>query len=103
MVLIGEFEVGGLKFEWSDEKAEINIKKHGIYFEDAALVFFDNNAIYYSDDEHSEEENRLKVVGMVKKVLAVIYTERGEVNRIISARFADKKERNDYYGQFDFN
>lgn len=100
---MGEFEVGGLKFEWDDEKAKINIKKHEIYFEDAVLVFFDNNAIYYEDDKHSEDENRIKVVGMVKKVLAVIYTERGEVNRIISARFADKKERNDYYGQFDSN
>ena len=67
------------------------------------MVFFDDNAIYYEDDEHSIGENRIKVVGMVKKVLAVIYTERGEVNRIISARFADKKERNDYYGQFDFD
>ena len=98
-----EFEVNSLKFEWDDEKAEINIKKRGIYFEDAALVFFDNNALYYEDEEHSIDESRIKVVGMVKKVLAVIYTERGEVNRIISARFADKKERKDYYGQFDFN
>ena len=95
-----EFEVGGLKFELDDEKAKINIKKHEIYFEDAALVFFDNNAIYYEDDEHSNNENRMKVVGMVKKVLAVIYTERGEINRIISARRATKNERNDYYGQF---
>lgn len=100
---MGEYEVGGLKFEWDDEKAKINVKKHEIYFEDAALAFFDNNAIYYSDDEHSNCEERIKVVGMLKKVLAVIYTERGEVNRIISARFADKKERNDYYGQFDFD
>ena len=48
-----EYEVGGLKFEWDDEKAKINVKKHEIYFEDAALVFFDDNAIYYEDDEHS--------------------------------------------------
>jgi len=100
---MGEFEVDSLKFEWDDEKYKINVKKHEIYFEDAVLVFFDNNAIYYEDYEHSGDENRIKVVGMVEKVLAVIYTERGEVNRIISARFADKKERNDYYGQFDFD
>ena len=98
-----EYEVGGLSFEWDDEKAKINVKKHGIYFEDAALVFFDDNAIYYDDDEHSFGENRIKVVGRVENVLAVIYTERGEKNRIISARFADKYERNDYYGQFDFD
>lgn len=98
---MGEYEVGGVKFEWDDEKHSINLKKHGIYFEDAALAFFDDNAIFYDDDEHSYGEYRFKVVGMVKNVLAVIYTERGEVNRIISARFADKNERSDYYGQFN--
>ena len=103
VIYMGEFEVDSLKFEWDDEKAKINVKKHGIYFEDAVLVFFDNNALYYEDDEHSYGENRVKVVGMVEKVLAVIYTERGEVNRIISARFADKHEKEDYYGQFDFD
>lgn len=65
-------------------------------------VFLDANALYYSDDEHSVGEERFKIVGMVEKVLAVIYTERGEVNRIISARHADKKEEAEYYGQFDF-
>ena len=99
---MGEYSLEGLNFEWDDEKYQINIKKHGIYFEDAVNVFFDDNAVYYSDDEHSIGEERFKIVGMVEKVLTVIYTERGEVNRIISARPADKTERNDYYGQFDF-
>ena len=99
---MGEYEVGGLKFEWDDEKAKINVKKHGIRFETAANVFLDNNALYYSDDEHSSGEERFKIVGMIEKVLAVIYTERGEVNRIISARHATKRERRDYDGQFDF-
>ena len=79
---------------------QLNVKKHGVHFEDAALVFFDDNAIYYSDEEHSGGEYRIKVIGMVEKVLTVIYTERGETNRIISARHADKRERSDYYGQF---
>ena len=97
-----EVELRGLEFEWNDEKAEINLKKHGVSFEDAVNVFLDDNALYYSDDEHSDGEERFKIVGMVEKVLTVIYAEFGEVNRIISARPADKTERNDYYGQFDF-
>ena len=98
---MGEYSLNGLNFEWDDEKYKINIKKHGIYFEDAINVFFDDNAIYYSDDEHSIDEERIKIVGMVEKVLTVIYTERGELNRIISARQADKYEKEDYYGQFN--
>ena len=99
---MGEYSLESLKFEWDDEKYKINIKKHGIRFETAANVFLDDNALYYSDDEHSGGEERFKIVGMVEKVLAVIYTERGEKNRIISARHATKKERRDYDGQFDF-
>ena len=99
---MGEYSLESLKFEWDDEKYQINIKKHGIYFEDAARVFLDNNALYYSDDEHSDGEERFKIVGMVEKVLTVIYTEHGEVNRITSARPATKRERRDYDGQFDF-
>ena len=98
---MGEFSIEGYNFEWDDEKYKINIKKHGIYFEDAARVFLDKNAIYYYDELHSDYEDRIKIIGMVENVLTVIYTERGEKNRIISARPADKYERNDYYGQFD--
>ena len=98
---MGEFSIEGYNFEWDDEKYKINIKKHGIYFEDAARVFLDKNAIYYYDELHSDYEDRIKIIGMVENVLTVIYTERGDVNRIISARPADKYERNDYYGQFN--
>ena len=97
---MGEYSIEGVNFEWDDEKYQLNIKKHGVYFEDAARIFFDDNAIYYFDDEYSDDEDRIKVIGMVENVLTVIYTERGEKNRIISARHADKHERNDYYGQF---
>lgn len=99
---MGEIELEGLSFEWDDEKYQINIKKHGIYFEDAARVFFDENLIDNYDREHSDDEDRIKILGMVGKVLVVIYTERGEKLRIISARLANKKERNDYFGQFVF-
>ena len=95
-----EFELGDLKFEWDSEKAEINLKKHKIAFEDATLVFFDDNRIEEFDEIHSDFEDRYKIVGKVEKILAVIYTERGDRNRIISARFADKDEEADYYEQF---
>lgn len=97
---MGEYLLEGYSFEWDDEKYQANIKKHGIYFEDAARVFFDKNAVYYYDELHSDDEDRIKVIGMVEKILTVIYTERGETNRIISARNATKKEREDYYGQY---
>ena len=100
---MGEFELAGLNFEWDDEKAEINRKKHGVRFEVAVRVFLDEFLIDDYDEEHSDDEDRIKVIGKVEKILVVIYTERGEVNRIISARLANKEERNDYYGQFVSN
>ena len=99
---MGELEIEGLKFEWNDEKYQINIKKHGIRFETAARVFFDEYLIDNYDFEHSDDEDRIKIIGKVEKVLVVVHTERVEKLRIISARLANKKERNDYYGQFVF-
>ena len=98
---MGEIEVGDYIVEWDDNKAEINWKKHRIHFEDAALVFLDDNRIDEFDELHSDYEDRVKTIGLVDKILAVIYTERGEKYRIISARQADKKEESDYYGQFN--
>lgn len=98
--LMGELELRGLNFEWDDEKAETNLKKHGVRFEVALLVFFDEFLFEDYDLEHSDDEDRIKVIGKVDEVLVVIYTERKEKLRIISARRANKKERNDYYGQF---
>ena len=97
---MGEIELEGLQVEWDDEKAELNWKKHGIAFEDAAFVFLDEFRIEYYDELHSDDEDRIKVVGLVDKILAVIYTERTDKYRIISARYATKKEVNDYYGQY---
>ena len=96
---MGEIEIGEYIVEWDDNKAEINYKKHGIHFEDAALIFLDENLIDDYDEEHSDEEDRIKVIGMVGKILVVIYTERGEKYRIISARNATKREKRRYYGQ----
>ena len=97
---MGEIELEGLIIEWDDNKAALNWKKHKIYFEDAARVFLDDNRIDEFDEEHSDFEERRKVIGMVENVLFVVYTERGEKLRLISARNATRKEKEDYYGQF---
>lgn len=89
-------------FEWDDNKAEINVRKHKIHFEDAARVFLDENRIDYLDENHSDDEERWKVIGMVKNILAVIYTERGETLRLISARKANSEEQEEYYGQYPY-
>ena len=96
-----DFEVGDYVIEWDDEKNKKNFIKHRIYFEDAAMIFLDDDRIEDYDESHSDFEDRYKTIGRVGKILAVIYTERGEKFRIISARYATKKEVNDYYGQFD--
>ena len=99
---MGEIEVGDYIVEWDDNKAEINRKKHGVSFEKAAEIFLDEFLIDDYDEEHSDDEDRIKVIGMVDKVLVVIYTERGENYRLISARLANKREVQKYYGQFSY-
>ena len=94
-----QIEVGGRVVEWDDNKAAINFTKHGLKFSTAAKVFLDENRYTEIDELHSWDETRYKTVGFVGKVLAVIYTERGENFRIISARRAVEQERRKYYGQ----
>ena len=96
------FELGDLKFVWDSDKNKKNFKKHKIKFENAALVFLDENLIEDYDDFNSDDEDRFKIIGEVENILVVIYTEREDKTRIISARFADKKERRKYYEQFSF-
>ena len=96
------FEIGEYKFEWDKEKYELNKKKHDVSFELAAEVFLDDYKIDDIDELHSDYEDRFKIIGMVEKVLVVIYTERGDRNRIISARLANKKEADRYYEQFRY-
>ena len=99
---MGEIEVGDYIVEWDDKKAAINKKKHGVSFETAAEVFLDDNRIDDFDDFHSDDEDRIKVIGKVKSILVVIYTERRERFRLISARLADKDEKEKYYGQYSY-
>ena len=83
---------------WDRKKSAINLRKHGVSFEDAALVFADDNLIVFRDEKHSQDEDRWQAIGMVEDVLLVVYTERGEAIRLISARAATPNERSDYYG-----
>lgn len=89
--------IDGRLFEWDDEKAALNFQKHGVTFDTAAKVFGDENRIEEYDEEHSIDEDRWRVIGMVGKVIFVIYTERGDCTRLISAREATVKERRKYY------
>ena len=85
--------------EWDDNKNRINIQKHGISFETAALVFADEERIEYYDKLHSLNEDRYVVLGCVQGILYVVYTMRGEAARLISARMATPTERKIYYGE----
>ncbi len=95
-----KFELGDLKFVWDSEKAEINRKKHKVMFSMAAKVFLDDYRIDEYDEFHSDDESRFKIVGKVENVLVVIYTEREDMTRIISARRATRYEEEEYYEQF---
>lgn len=92
--------ISGRPMEWDEQKNEINKRKHGISFETAARVFDDENRIEIYDEEHSTEEERYIVLGLVRKVLFVVYTNRINATRIISARKATKAETEAYYGDY---
>lgn len=86
-----------LKFEQDEKKAAINLKKHKVAFEDAVYVFQDENRIEFFDAEHSDDEDRYVAIGLVGTVLYVVFTERKDITRIISARKANSVERSYYY------
>ena len=86
------------------KKNRINKEKHdGIGFEIAVRVFLDEKRIERFDAEHSDlTEDRWNAIGMVNRVLFVVFTETGERTRIISARRATKKEEREYYDGYEF-
>jgi hypothetical protein len=92
-----------IAFEWDATKAASNIKKHGISFEEAQSVFYDEFAVQFFDNEHSENEDRFLMLGMSvnAKLLLVCHCERdaGQVIRIISARKATRREQVFYLGE----
>lgn len=88
-------------FEWDEEKNKRNIKIHGIDFETAARVFADPNRIEKYDGSHSDSEDRYITIGEINGtayVVMVVFTERGETIRLISARKATSQERRAYHG-----
>jgi len=90
------YRVQGNEFEWDDEKAQSNIVKHGVTFEQAVEVCFD--PFYQTGDVSVDNEQRDFVLGYsaALRLLLLIYTERGERTRIISARPATRYERKLY-------
>ncbi len=89
-----------MEFEWDEEKAEANFRKHHVDFELAARVFFDPHRIEKFDAAHDSGEERWQTIGMAESVvLMVVYTERGmtgEIIRLISARKANQHEQKTY-------
>lgn len=92
-----------LKFEWDENKNRINKSKHGISFEEAQSIFYDDDALMIPDEKHSEEEERYIMLGFsVRARLLVVchcYRYSESVIRIISARKATKTESRQYYKQ----
>ena len=94
------FFIEGKTFTWSDDKNRINQKKHGLSFEEAVLAFLDPHMVIRYDEVHSsQKESRWKGIGILGSdiLLAIIFTEEQENElRLISARKASKKEKEDY-------
>ena len=89
-----------IRFEWDDNKAAINLRKHDISFEEASTAFDDIDAILFDDPDHSEQEERFLLLGMsaLANLLIVCHCvrENESVIRIISARKATKTESKQY-------
>ncbi|MGA2261265.1 MAG: BrnT family toxin [Acidobacteriota bacterium] len=89
-----------LRFEWDRKKAESNLKKHGVSFEEAMPVFGDALSLTITDEMHSAREQRWVLAGFSNqgRLVVVVHVERGDGIRIISAREAIPKERKTYEG-----
>ena len=85
-------------FEWDDQKAASNLRKHGVSFDEAVSVFADGQALTFADTDHFEFEDRSRTYGISNKgrLLVVVHTERRNNVRIISARKATRYEKSFY-------
>lgn len=90
------YSLQGVKFEWNSNKAQINLEKHGVTFEEAAEVFFD--PFYQIGDATANNESREFILGysLSYRLLLVVFVEKSERNRIISARPATRQEKKLY-------
>ena len=84
-----------MQFEWDREKEKRNIRKHGVSFDEAVIVFYDPLSATFDDPDHSIGEHRLITIGFSShgRMFVVSHTERGNAIRIISARPATAQER----------
>jgi hypothetical protein len=87
-------------FEWDPDKAQANLDKHGVSFEEAQTVFSDAMALTYVDRDHHEDRLVTLGISQTLRCLLVVSTERFENIRIISARKANPMERKAYDSQF---
>ena len=91
-----------IEFDWDPKKAAANLKKHGISFPEAQSVFYDDYALQFYDNDHSDKEDRFIMLGMSNqsRVLVVVHCLRSEGTtiRIVSARKATANERSYYKG-----
>ena len=91
-----------IEFEWDSAKAAANFRKHGVSFEEARSIFYDEFAVQFFDEEHSADEERFLLLGMSTgaRLLLVCHCERmaGQIVRIVSARKATKRESAFYGG-----
>ena len=89
-----------LKFEWDERKASANLKKHGVSFDEARSVFFDERAKLIDDPDHSDDEDRFILLGMSSSLRVMVvchcYRNAGNVIRIVSARKATNHEAKFY-------
>ena len=90
-----------LRFEWNKKKDKVNTKKHGVSFDEARTVFYDEYAIQFFDPEHSEDEDRFLLLGSSFKLQTLVichcFRKEETIIRIISARKADKDEEQIYW------
>jgi len=88
-------------FDWDPNKNLLNVQKHGISFEDARDVFYDDEAILFDDPDHSDSEERFLILGRARDsnvlIVSHCYRSQDQIIRIISARKATKKEEAFYY------
>jgi hypothetical protein len=83
-----------LEFEWDANKSKSNLAKHGFDFEDASQIFYDSMLVHRSN--RNDEERWIAVGSLEDRLIAVVFTRREKVIRIISARRARKNEENEY-------
>ncbi|MFS0513602.1 BrnT family toxin [Nostoc sp. UIC 10607] len=87
-----------MEFEWDESKATANLTKHSVSFEEAKTVFDNALAVIFDDEVHSVLEKREIIIGHSQnnRLLLISFTERSNAIRIISARLATRREREDY-------